>query len=254
MKLTCVIIDDEFDARAVLSKLLELHFPNVEVVGMADNVGMAVSLIQIMEPDFILLDIEMPQQNGFALLQQFPNPSFQTIFVTAYQQYAIQAFRASAVDYILKPVDLDILEEAIRKVGERKGHKEKATLENEMKMEALRENMRDERVKSIIVQTNDQIKLISIDDIFYLKSERVYSHIYHTKGHDVLVKSLNYFEEMLGATSFFRIHRSYLINTTKIKRILTRDTNLVELHEGHLLPIARDRKTDFVEFLSGRGS
>ena len=235
-----LIIDDEVKARNVLRHYLESFVPEVTEIKQADSVDAALALLQDYLPDIVFLDVEMPHKNGFQFLTEINNPSFDVIFTTAYNQYAIQAIRFSALDYLLKPVDPDELQAAIQRHIEKKEEtqQQKALYNN------LVENIGKKEVKDfkIAVPSAEGFYFFMIDDILRLEADRSYTHIYLDNQRPFLAsKTLKHFEEMLEEFNFIRTHKSHLVNPRHITR-LSNDNEFVLLSDGSKVEVSRRKK------------
>ena len=204
-----IIIDDEPKARSMLTNLIKSHIKVVEIVAEAENVKEAVKYINKYQPELIFLDIEMPNENGFALFDYFDKPTFATIFCTAYSEYALKAFEVSAVDYLLKPLSLSKLKDAVEKAIKSSGQARIS-----QKIDVLRENITVKQLQKIALPLADGLSFVLVDDIMYFEADGSYTHVI-TKNEKYLVsKKLKEFDELLDADErFFRVHRSYLINS-----------------------------------------
>jgi len=240
-KIKAIIIDDEERARRVLSGMLEEFCDDVEIVGSSENVPQGVLEINRKKPDVVFLDIEMPDYSGFELLEFFKDIDFEIIFVTAYNKYALRAFEVSAIDYILKPVRIDQLEIAVKKVTE-KLHL--TTMHN--RIETLKSNLQSEEIKKIAVPVSDGLLFIKVNEISHINADGSYAQLYLIDGSNMLVsKKLKYFEDLLSNQhNFFRVHRSHLINLNFIKKY-NRHESEVLLENNQSVKIARDNKVDF---------
>ncbi|WP_445453238.1 LytR/AlgR family response regulator transcription factor [Flavobacterium sp. 25HG05S-40] len=241
-----ILVDDEENARLILNNFISEYCPNVEIIAEAEDVKAAVKLINKNEVDLVFLDIEMPNENGFALFDYFNKPSFETIFCTAYSEYAIKAFEVSAIDYLLKPIGVTKLKEAIAKVENKLLTKTTFT-EN---ISALKENLAEKEIKKIGILIGDGIVFMDLNDILYFEADGSYTTIHHKNGSDLTVKKIKHFEDLLASDKrFFRIHRSYLINISQIKKYSKKDGLSVTYDDKTLLPISREKKEEFEEFM-----
>lgn len=234
-----IIIDDEARARRLLSAMIAEYCPEVEIVAESGQVPDGVLQINKHRPDVVFLDIEMPDYSGFELLDFFREVDFQIIFVTAYSQYAVRAFEVSAVDYLLKPVQIGQLEKAVGKL------KTSLTQPMQERLEVLKGNMEAERVSKIAVPVSDGLVFLPVEEVMYIAADGAYSHIYMVDGSKQLVsKKLKYFDDMLeGQRDFVRIHRSHLVNLKFVKKY-NRHESLVELENGQILQVARSHKVE----------
>lgn len=243
-KIRAIIVDDEENARLLLQSFIIDFCANIELVGLAADVKAAVKLINKNQIDLVFLDIEMPNENGFALFEYFNKPNFKTIFCTAYSEYALKAFEVSAVDYLLKPVGIKKLQEAVAKLDDYK------PLNNRVEA-VLKENLYDKVIKKIGVHLGDGIVFFSLEDIYYFEADGSYTYMVHKNGRELVVKKIKHFEDLLGEDiGFFRIHRSYLINLIHVKKYTKKEGLSVVLADDKMLTISRERKEDFEQFLS----
>ncbi|MCD4682403.1 MAG: LytTR family DNA-binding domain-containing protein [Bacteroidales bacterium] len=242
--LRTIIIDDEAHMRQTLEKLVKQFCPNIKLVATADGVKTGVEAIKKYNPDLILLDIKMNDGTGFDLLKQLEPVDFKVIFITAYNQYAIKAFKFSALDYLLKPVDPDELAEAVNRAEQlvlKELHKQLGVLANNMQTE-------NSSLKKIILKTFDNIHLVKIQDIIYCKSEGSYTVIYISGGKKIMVSNtLKDYDEILSEYGFFRSHKSYLINLIHIDRFEKADGGTIVLNNEIKLPVASRKKDQLLE-------
>ena len=236
--LKALIVDDELNNRENLKLALEQYCPSVEVIGLAEGVLAALKMIHAQKPDLVFLDIEMPNGSGFDLLESLPQIDFEVIFVTAYDQYAIRAIKFAAVDYLLKPLDIEELQMAVNKVIDRAGNKESQA----QNLEVLRQNMQEQPQKLGLPQS-DGIDFIEIQDIVRCQSERNYTHFFLKSGKKLLVsKNLGEYVQMLEDQGFYRIHQSHLINLKEVDRLVKKDGGYLLMSDQSQIPIARNRK------------
>jgi two-component system LytT family response regulator len=241
-----LIIDDEEHMRDTLSKLLARHCPQVNVIGSAEGVHSGIKAIQLLHPDIVLLDIQMKDGTGFDLLAAFPAIEFKVIFITAYDQYAIQAFRFSAVDYLLKPVNPDLLVEAVTRAG--------LMIQEHfnMQVQALEENMKTihKQQKKIIVKTTENIYLLDLKDVVSCESDSSYTTIYTADGNTIMVsKTLKEYDDLLTGCGFYRVHKSHLINLIHIKRFERQDGGSIVLTNDLKIPVASRKREELLELL-----
>lgn len=239
---TAIIIDDEAKARRIMQSLIESECTNLKVVDTAEDVLSGVKAIQKHKPDIVFLDIEMPGYTGFQLLDFFDHIDFEVIFATAYSEYALQAFQVSAVDYLLKPIQIDQLKQAVDKAVKLRGHSQI----NE-KARVLKENMEEHTIKKIAVPVSHGLLFLALKDILYLEADGSYTHIFMTDGTKLLItKKIKEFESTLNPENhFFRTHRSYIVNLLRIKQYIKQDGGHIEMENGAIVHLARERKEDF---------
>lgn len=243
-----IIIDDEERARNSLSTLLREFCPEVNVLAMAANVPEGVLLINKLRPDLVFLDIEMPDYNGFELLGFFREVDFEFIFVTAYNEYALRAFEVSAVDYLLKPVEIGLLQAAVDKARKRR-------FANTMqqRIEVLRDAFAGDELRRIALSLSDGMVFVEVADIELLEADGAYTKVVQRDGTSILVsKKLKVFEDLLlHRPNFARPHRSYIVNLNRIRRY-NRGESLLLMDNGTTIPIARDKKQEFDTLLRDR--
>ena len=203
-----IIIDDEQSACDILSQLLLRFCPNVAVVAIANDVESGVEHIKAHQPDVVFLDIQMPKYAGFEIVNFFQTVEFEMIFVTAYDNYAVKAFELSAVDYLLKPIEIEKLKLAVERLRERL--KQKHLQSN---YESLIDNLKQKGVKRLVIPMQGNQKIIEIADIIAIEANESYSVIHTSTEHFLVSKNLKHFERILSDTpSFIRSHKSWLIN------------------------------------------
>lgn len=239
---TAVIIDDEAKARRIMEALLAESCPEVKVLASAEDVLSGIKAISKHKPDIVFLDIEMPGYTGFQLLDFFDEIDFEVIFTTAYSEYAVQAFQVSAVDYLLKPIQMDQLKHAVDKVGKLQGK----TLRNRERLEVLKENMDAHQVTRIALPTSNGLVFISTQEVIYFEADGSYTNIFLVNGNKLLIsKKIKEFEVMLVKDPrFFRTHRSYLVNMHRIKQYIRQD-GLVKMENNEVVHLSRERKDEF---------
>ncbi len=242
--LKAVIVDDEIASIDSLEILLKNIDANVEVCGKASNIEEAKTVINKKKPDLVFLDIEMPNGSGFDLLDSFEDIAFEVIFVTAYNHYAIKAFKYAAVDYILKPVDINTLQSAIERVSKNRQETTKT------KISALYENLRNDPPKKITLASSESIEIVSTDDIIQFEAEGSYTKVFIKNTKPVIVsKSIKEFEDTLASDLFFRCHKSHLINMNHIKKVV-KNQNFVEMIDTSKAYISRRKKVIFFDAIN----
>lgn len=246
--ITAVIIDDEQKNVSMLISLLRDYCPQVTLLGTAHNADTGKKIIESLSPQLVFLDVEMPYGSGFDLLQSMPAIKAEVIFITAYDQYALNAFRYAALDYLLKPVNIEQLCEAVRRAEQKIG--EKNTARN---YELLIRNLdeKDLSKQSIAIADKGQQHLIMLSDIMYLVANGSYTHIHTARRSFVSTKNLKDFEQMLPATIFCRIHHGHIVNKSYIEKVQKGRGGAVIMKDGKVLEIAVRRKDDFKKMLKG---
>lgn len=236
-----IVIDDEQDAVDFLCGALRMYCPEADVVGSATNIADGHKQISAKNPDLVLLDIAMPSGNGFELLNLLPDRGFEVIFVTAYNEYAIKAFRYSAIDYLLKPVDICELVQAVSKI------RRPGTDPELNNIHVLMENLRHESPRKISLPTAMGFEYILIDDIIRIEAQRSYCCFHLTGKRKYLVsRCLNDYHQILEDRKFFRIHNSHLINMKHVKSYARSDGGFVEMSDSSQVPVSRTKKDFFL--------
>lgn len=243
--LKAIIVDDEAKARRILENFITEYCPQLSIVAISEDVPQAVKAIKKSQPDVVFLDIEMPGYNGFQLLEFFEEIDFEIIFTTAYSEFALKAFQVSAVDYLLKPIQIEQLIKAVEKMEKIKGN----SLIRE-RLQTLQANLKEHQIKKIVVPVSEGSLFIEVNDITYLKAEGSYVNIFLKDGNKVLVsKNIKDYENQLTLKEgFYRTHRSYLVNTGYITNI-SADHSEAMLGNHATVSIARERKQDFVHYM-----
>ena len=234
-----VIIDDEIHCRKTLSMLLAEHCPDVQVVERCEDGETGILAIQKLKPDIVFLDIEMPGMNGFEMLQKLPAINFEIIFTTSYDQYAIKAFKFSALDYLLKPVDRQELETAVQKVIQRLSRPVPQQLE--ILLQKLYQPTSS--IRKIALPTMEGLQMIPIDSIISCASDSNYT-IFQLKNKQKLIVSrlLREVEEMLEEYSFLRVHHSFVVNLNEIEKYYKGDGGYLVMSDGSTIDVSRNKK------------
>lgn len=241
MALKAIIVDDEPDSIKLLSLQLSQHCPEVEVAGMYTSSVKALPAIEKIQPDLVFLDIEMPVMNGFELLEKILHLPFGIIFITAYNQYALKAFRFNAVDYLVKPIDAEDLREAVRKAAKR-------LKPSETQLSLMQRQMRGEAATKIAIPGQQGgVTFIDLNEIVYSEASNNYSKLILTDGKQFLIsKTLKDVQEVLEEEHFLRVHRQYIINLNHVKHF-NRNEGLLTMDNGDHIPIARNQKERLTE-------
>jgi two-component system LytT family response regulator len=242
MKLNAIIVEDEQTSRDILKNYLNKYCPNVNVLGEAENIDEALILIRNNELDLVFLDVEMPFGNAFDLLEKVGDIDFETIFVTAYNHYAIDALNAHASYYLMKPISIDELIKAVDYVTEIK------TKENALHEEVLVPKTNIVNGKITIPQ-QDGFEVINTADILFCKADDNYTEIYLNNNKKKLVsKTLKYFEEALNDVGFARVHKSYLVNVNEIVKYVKGKGGSVVLSNGKQIMVSASKKSDLLSY------
>lgn len=242
-----ILIDDEPLAVEVLGNDLKNYCPNIEIVAKCHSAKEGLKAIKEHKPDLIFLDIEMPWMNGFEMLEVIENIDFDVIFTTAYDQFAVQAFRISAIDYLLKPIDKDDLIIAVNKVGEKKEpHMSKQHLD------VLMQNMAPSgEHQRVALPSKNGFEFVLMQDILYCEADGNYTYFYMVdKKKRLISRPMKEVEKMLNDPSFCRIHNSYLINLNQTQRYIRGDGGYVEMMDGTTLNVARSKKEELISKIS----
>lgn len=242
-----IIIEDEPVSREMLTLMLQRHKNDIEIVDTCSNPTDGIESIAKHQPDLIFLDIQMPKMNGFDMLKKISDINFEVIFTTAFDRYAINAIRTSALDYLLKPVDDEDLTAAIEKCKERMIEKK-----TKHQFENLFNNLNNKNPldKTLALAASDGISFIKMCDILRVEANGRYAKFYLLNKETILVsKTLGDFEEILSANQFFRIHDSSIINLNHVKKYIRGDGGTVILSDNTELDVARRRKEEFIKLI-----
>ena len=242
MKLTAIIVEDEETSREILKNYLKKYCPNVVVLGEASNVEEALVLIRNNDLDLVFLDVEMPYGNAFDLLDKVGDVNFETVFVTAYNHYAIEALNAHASYYLMKPISIDELIKAVDYVTEIR------TKENALQDEVLVPKTNSISGKITIPQL-DGFEILNTADILYCKADDNYTEIYLNNNKKKLVsKTLKYFEDALTESTFARVHKSYLVNVNEVVKYLKGKGGSVLLSNGKEIMVSASKKAQLLSY------
>lgn len=237
-----IIIDDEPKNIRILKGLLERYCPQVNITGEANGFHEALELLTTTDPDLLFLDIEMPYGNAFDLLEKIMPVKYEIVFVTAFDNYALKAFKFSAVDYILKPVNIDDLKRAVNKAEQKLQFKNINT-----KLENLVNNFKKTEFQKIALPLMDGLTFVSVNDIVYFHAKGSYTDVHmqngptHTTG-----RTIKEYEDILQSESFCRVHNSYLINISRVKKYNKGRGGLLEMEDGALIEVSTRRRDEFL--------
>ena len=240
-----VVVDDEKKGRDLLTNVLSKYCPEVDVVGQAENIKKAKEVIEKNNPDLVFLDIEMPNGNGFDLLKSFDHVNFDVIFTTAYDHYAIKAIKYSALDYLLKPIDIDDLQLAVDKITKKKSHPANIDDNINILLSSLGEQ---KTAKKIAVPDQEGITLVKIKDIVKCQSSSNYTEIYLSNGSKITsTRTLKEYDQLFEGLPFMRVHHSNLINLHHIQRYVKGEGGYVVMSDGSEVEVSRRRRADLMD-------
>ncbi len=241
-----IIIDDERHSVETLNLKLEKHCPSVEVVSTFTNSVEGLDYLRQSPPELLFLDIEMPRLNGFELLEQLGEVPFDVVFTTAYDEFGIRAIKFSALDYLLKPIQVNELKTAVERHSRKLRHNLSST-----QLEVLFSNIKEEqrgRPGKIALATKESIEFVSPDDILACASDSNYTMVYMTNGRKKLIsRTLKDFEELLGEFSFFRTHHSHLVNLNHVREYVRADGGYLVLVNKMTIPVSRSRREELLK-------
>ena len=238
------VVDDEFQSRNILCKMLSEHFQDISIAGEASNVEEAIEGLKKQEPDILFLDIEMHNATGFDLLKQLDKKNFQIIFVTAHDEYALKAFRFNAIDYLLKPIILSELKDAIHKVREKR-----FTSDDQLENITRFINNPKKTLDKIAVPTSDGFVLVPLNDIIYCHANGNYTEFHLVNSKQLLSSyTLKQYHDLLTDHHFFRTHRSYLINLAYVKMYRRGEGGTAIMQDGSEVEISKQNKEAFLQY------
>lgn len=247
-KISALIVDDEESSRATLSKIIDKYCPSINIVGKAANADEAYELIISKEPELVFLDVEMPHASGFDLLERFPSVDFNVIFTTAYDQYALNAIKCNAVDYLLKPINIKELIQAVEKIG--KGQRQQNEVQDAIQslMSSYRGNV--SKNEKIGISTKAGVEFINIQDVVRCEADGSYTKIFLKNNKKILATGkIKGFEELLTEHQFVRVHNSHLININCLEQYIRGEGGIAIMNDGAQVPISRRKKDEFLTYL-----
>ncbi|XZF13191.1 LytR/AlgR family response regulator transcription factor [Chitinophagaceae bacterium MMS25-I14] len=244
-QLRAILVDDEANNLDNLRILLNQYCPQVSVIATAASASDARTLIHELSPDILFLDIRMPGETGFDLLKSLPGVNFEVIFVTAYDQYGVRAIKFSALDYLMKPIVIDELKNAVEKafvrIAEKQQHRRLDNLLQYLQEEKSREQHK------LALSTTTETRFVRVQDILYCRSTNSYTSFYLQGGEVLLVsKPIKEYEELLAPYGFLRAHQSYLVNKEYIKSLVKKDGYYLLMEDGNSIPVSRQKK-DYIQ-------
>jgi len=241
-----LLIDNEKEVRELLKDMIEAVAPGIHQLDEADGVANGLQKINAFKPDIVFLDVEMGDGTGFDLMNKIPHPSFQLIFTTAHNKYAVQAFKCSAIDYLLKPIDITELENSLQKANT---NIDGSNLGKQLTVLMQQLSNKEAGDKQIVLKDSEASYFVKVADILYCEAEGSYTKFYLSSEKPIIIsKTLSTYEELLGVYGFIRTHHSYLVNSARIKMYDKTDGGTLILDTGHTVPISH-RKKDYVMHL-----
>ncbi len=240
--ITAIIIDDEKHARESLKSLVELYCPEVIVISSAENIQKGKTQIESLKPQIVFLDIDIGNDTAFDLLPTLNFKDFQLIFTTAYSEYALNAFQANAIDYLLKPIEPNLLIKAVEKA-------KKGIEHNSPSISNINQSLKNLKKNRLSISTSEGISLINIEEITHVEGRGNYSTFFLTSGEKIVAsRGLKFFENLLPSGIFFRSHQSHIVNLNFIKSIMDGGST-INLSTGKLVPVSKSRKAFLMESL-----
>ena len=242
-----ILIDDEPHCLESLTLDLQKYCPEVEIIKTLSSSKEGLKYIKKVKPDLLFLDIEMPWMNGFELLEYLSPIDFEVIFVTAYDSYAVNAFKVSAVDYLMKPIDKEDLKSAVAKVQKKLSAKD---MGNDKIHHLLDQYFNSKAQKKIVFPEKDRQKFVDPNDIIAVKAESNYSQVFIENENPLTLSiTLKAIEEKLSGLSFMRVHHSYLVNMDKVSQYVKSDGGYLIMSDNSMIPISRSKKSELKTFL-----
>lgn len=245
-----IIVDDEPKGRNLLREMMERECPDIKILAVASNAKEGIDLIKHHHPEVVFLDINMPGMNGFEMLQKLQPVPFDTVFITAYDQFAIKAFKYNAFDYLLKPVDADELTHCVERLKEKK-----LQTDLQQRFQSLIKQMEHPAhvPDRLTIHSMDGITVMPIADIIYLEAAGAYT-IFYWKDQEKIISSvhLKEYEELLSEQNFFRVHNSFLINMAHVKKFLKEDGGCIIMSNGGRVILSKRKRDEFLKLLDGK--
>ncbi len=245
-----IIVEDELHSRQFLKNLVTEYCPGLTLAALASDVEEGVAAIKEHKPDIVFLDIEMQTGTGFDLLLQFPAPDFDVIFTTAYDHYAIKAIKFSAIDYLLKPIEIEELQQAVKKVTDKK-----TSSNSQEALQMLLKNLQapPKEDPSITLATSEGLEFIPLQQIIRIEASGPYSYFFLKNNKKIMVsRNLKEYEMMLSDHGFFRAHNSHIINIREVKRMVKTDGGYAVMSDDSRISISPKKKDDFMQQMAQR--
>ena len=248
MKMTVVLIDDDADSRLILRSYIGEHHSEIVIVGEADAIASGVELVNKVKPDLLLLDISLPDGTAFELLKEFPEKNFEVIFITGFNTFAIQAFKLAAIDYLLKPVSFADIDDALKKAESRMEEKYFASHWKTLLHNSVQQSRYE---KKLAIASAEGFMFVVIKEIVRLESHSNYTYFYFTNGKKLVSsRTLGYYEELLPAERFCRVHHSHLVNTDYIEKYIKSGAGgTVVMQDGMELTVSQRKKEEVLRHL-----
>ncbi len=244
MQVKAIIVEDELRSREFLNNLVKEYCPGVQVLAMAATVDEAIQAINTHKPELVFLDIELHTGTGFDVLESVEDTNFHVIFTTAYDHYAVKAIKFSAVDYLLKPIDVDELQSAVQKVSN------KLSGNDQQALQVLLQNLRKPLGSdfSITLATSEGLEFVPLQQIIRLEASGPYTHFFLKEGKKIMVsKNLKEYELLLTEHHFFRVHNSHIINMKEVKRMIKTDGGYAIMNDESMISISPKKKDEFMQ-------
>ena len=226
-----------------MKQILNRYIPTVNFDGEASNVIDGIKLIKEKNPDIVFLDIQMPEHDGFYLFEKLDSIDFHVIFTTAYAQYALKAFEVAAVDYLLKPIQIEDVQKAVTRIPKKEGRND-----YQERLETLIQNHGSDEPKRIAISSVNEFIFLDVEDIIYIEADGSYSNI-HTKSHNTITysKRLKELEKTLCGDTLMRCHRSFIINVNEVSALVKKEGGAVRLKDNTQVPISADKKEELIK-------
>lgn len=247
-EMTAVLIDDEATSREVLTSFISKYCPDVDLLGEAENIDKGEQLIRKKNPDIVFLDIEMPFGTGFDLLERFDDAEFDTVFITAYSEYAVQAFDTAASHYLLKPLNIDKLVECVESISAARND---ARSLNHAKILADNLRLANSQEQRIVMPLIDGFEVVQVKDIVRCCANDNFTDIHLADGtHRMICRNLKFYESILASLGFERVHKSHMVNVNHVKRYKKGKTGTLIMSDASEVPVSANRKSDLLKNFS----
>ena len=240
--LRVIIVEDENHSRETLKSLLQEFCKGVELAGMAGDVQSAVEIIRKEKPDLVFLDVELQTGTGFDVLEALDQITFDIVFTTAFEQYAVKAIKMSSIDYLLKPIDIEELKKAVEKA-----HLKRGEADQKKQLDTLLSNLTGTGKRKICLATSDGLEFIDTADIIYCEANGSYTTFFLTSGNKIMVsKNLKEYESLLADQNFMRVHNSFLINLAEVKKFVKSEGGYIVMKNNAQISISQKNREEFL--------